>query len=213
MENSKRRRRLRKLRALESESTPPLPPIKEDPAKPLQAKPVAPTKLEPPSKLCFHSAIEGGGSEAGAGNLLGKGDIGIVPETGSAGVGGGTAASGLGRSSGAPRPTGAVDLQNQPRSQTNSNRPRCLSANGAARRARKRCGAELKWTLQETSPRRKLPRAAAADSTRKRSKPSSSRASNRRNATATASPRSLPTSIVFAYGNEAQLVTLHDEKT
>ena len=91
-----------KAPSVKSESTPPLPPIKEDPAKPLQAKPVAPTKLEPPPSFASTAPIEGGGNEAGAGNLLGKGDIGIVPETGSAGGGGGTAASGLGRSSGAP---------------------------------------------------------------------------------------------------------------
>lgn len=91
-----------KAPSVKSESTPPLPPIKEDPAKPLQAKPVAPTKLEPPPSFASTAPIEGGGSEAGAGNLLGKGDIGVVPETGSAGGGGGTAASGLGRSSGAP---------------------------------------------------------------------------------------------------------------
>lgn len=46
--------------------------------------------------------VEGGGSEAGAGNLYGKGDLGVVPGAGTAGGGGGTAASGLGRGSGAP---------------------------------------------------------------------------------------------------------------
>ena len=91
-----------KAPSVKSESMPPLPPIKEDPAKPLQTKPVAPTKLDTPPSIAATAPIEGGGSEAGAGNLLGKGDIGIVPETGSAGGGGGTAASGLGRSSGAP---------------------------------------------------------------------------------------------------------------
>ena len=46
--------------------------------------------------------VEGGGSEAGAGNLFGKGDTAVVPGSGTAGGGGGTASSGLGRGSGAP---------------------------------------------------------------------------------------------------------------
>jgi TonB family protein len=45
---------------------------------------------------------EGGGSEAGAGNLFDRGDVAVVPGRGTAGGGGGTAASGLGRGSGAP---------------------------------------------------------------------------------------------------------------
>ena len=45
---------------------------------------------------------EGGGSEAGAGNLFGKGDADVVPGTGTGAGGGGTAAAGLGRGSGAP---------------------------------------------------------------------------------------------------------------
>jgi TonB family protein len=44
---------------------------------------------------------EGGGSEAGSGNLFGKGDVGLVPGIGTAGGGGGTAAAGWGRGSGA----------------------------------------------------------------------------------------------------------------
>ena len=46
--------------------------------------------------------IEGGGSEAGTGNLFDKGAIGVLPGPGTAGGGGGTVASGLGRGSGAP---------------------------------------------------------------------------------------------------------------
>ena len=46
--------------------------------------------------------VEGGGSEAGAGNLFGKGDVAVVPGAGTAGGGGGTATSGLGRGSGDP---------------------------------------------------------------------------------------------------------------
>ena len=45
---------------------------------------------------------EGGGSEAGAGNLFGKGDVGVLPGAGTAGGGGGTTTAGLGRGSGAP---------------------------------------------------------------------------------------------------------------
>lgn len=83
-----------------AESTPPLPPIKDEPAKPLEAKPAAPTKLEPPPGFAT-APIEGGGSEAGAGNLFEKGDVGVVPGSG-AGGGGGTASSGLGRGSAPP---------------------------------------------------------------------------------------------------------------
>ena len=43
-----------------------------------------------------------GGSEAGAGSLLGNGDGGIVPGSGASGGGGGTAASGSGRDAGVP---------------------------------------------------------------------------------------------------------------
>jgi protein TonB len=72
-------------------------PIKEELAKAIEAKPPAPTKIE----TTLTTRVEGGGSEAGAGNLFGKGDVGVVLGTGTAG-GGGTAASGLGRGSGAP---------------------------------------------------------------------------------------------------------------
>jgi protein TonB len=82
---------------------PPVPaPIREEPAKALETKPAAPAKAENAPSVTSGSRIEGGGSEAGAGNLFGKGDLGIVPGTGTAGGGGGTAVSGLGRGSGAP---------------------------------------------------------------------------------------------------------------
>jgi protein TonB len=80
----------------------PAPPIKEEAAKATETKPVAPAKSEPPASFASGARTEGGGSEAGAGNLYGKGDIGVVPGTGTAGGGGGTASSGLGRGSGAP---------------------------------------------------------------------------------------------------------------
>jgi protein TonB len=52
--------------------------------------------------LSSSSRVETGGSEAGAGNLFGNGDVGVVPGTGTAGGGGGAASAGLGRGSGAP---------------------------------------------------------------------------------------------------------------
>lgn len=45
----------------------------------------------------------GGGSEAGAGNLFSKGEVGVIPGSGTGG-GGGTAPSGLGRGYGTPGP-------------------------------------------------------------------------------------------------------------
>ena len=45
---------------------------------------------------------EGGGSEAGAGDLFAKGDTAVVPGSGTVGAGGGTANFGLGSGSGAP---------------------------------------------------------------------------------------------------------------
>ena len=83
----------------------PIPPPavlpKEEPAKPVETKPTESTKSEPPPEAPT-ARVEGGGSEAGAGNLFGKGDAAVVPGSGTAGGGGGTASSGLGRGSGAP---------------------------------------------------------------------------------------------------------------
>lgn len=80
----------------------PLPITKEDPAKAIEVKPLAPAKVEPPLSYASGARSEGGGSEAGPGNLFGKGDVGVVPGAGTAGGGGGTAPFGLGRGSGAP---------------------------------------------------------------------------------------------------------------
>ncbi len=77
-------------------------PTKEEPVKTTEAKPSTPTKLDPLPSFASGSQAEGGGSEAGAENLFGKGDIGVVPGTGTTSGGGGTAASGLGRGSGPP---------------------------------------------------------------------------------------------------------------
>ena len=84
---------------------PPVPfttPTNEEPAKAIEAKPAVATKTETAPSVASSARIEGGGSEAGAGNLFGKGDVGVVPGSGTAGGGGGTAASGLGRGSGVP---------------------------------------------------------------------------------------------------------------
>jgi TonB family protein len=84
----------------------PIPPPtvlpKEEPAKPVEKERTEITKSEPAPPLAPTAPIEGGGSEAGAGNLFGKGDAAVVPGTGTAGGGGGTASSGLGRGSGTP---------------------------------------------------------------------------------------------------------------
>src|SRR5215471_13861405 len=64
------------------------PPVKEEP--------------EPKAGPSPSPRFETGGSEAGAGNLFGKGDVGVVPGSGTSGGGGGTANAGLGRGSGAP---------------------------------------------------------------------------------------------------------------
>jgi protein TonB len=61
-----------------------------------------PVKTETSPSFASTSRVEGGGSEAGAGNMFGKGDVGVIPGSGPAGGGGGTAASGLGRGAGAP---------------------------------------------------------------------------------------------------------------
>jgi TonB family protein len=85
------------------ESLPPPRPInKEDPAKTIETKPIAPSEPDPPPVAASRAPTEGGGSEAGAGNLFGMGDFGVLPGAGTADGGGGTAVSGLGRSSGAP---------------------------------------------------------------------------------------------------------------
>jgi protein TonB len=79
---------------------PPVAPPKEEPPKPVGTKPTETTKSEPTPAPT--ARVEGGGSEAGAGNLFDKGDVAVVPGSGTAGGGGGTASSGLGRGSDAP---------------------------------------------------------------------------------------------------------------
>jgi protein TonB len=76
------------------------PVNKEEPAK--TVTPAVPPRIESAPSFPSSGPIEGGGSAAGAGNLFGKGDIGVVPGSATSGGGGGTAASGLGRGSEAP---------------------------------------------------------------------------------------------------------------
>lgn len=80
---------------------PPAALPKEEPVKPVETKPVETARAEP-APSAPTARVEGGGSEAGAGNLFGSGDVAVVPGSGTAGGGGGTASSGLGRGSGAP---------------------------------------------------------------------------------------------------------------
>lgn len=59
-------------------------------------------KTESAPRFTSEARVIGGGSEAGAGSLLGNGDVGIVPVSGTSGGGGGTAPSGFGRGAGVP---------------------------------------------------------------------------------------------------------------
>ena len=77
------------------------PLAKEEVVKPVETRPAVLAKSETPVSASSPRA-EGGGSEASAGNLFGKGDVGVMPGVGSAGGGGGTAIAGLGRGAGAP---------------------------------------------------------------------------------------------------------------
>jgi periplasmic protein TonB len=82
---------------------PTLPPLaKEEPVKPVETKPASTARSETVPNFAPTAPVEGGGSEAGAGNLYGKGDVAVVPDSGTAGGGGGTADSGLEKGSGAP---------------------------------------------------------------------------------------------------------------
>jgi periplasmic protein TonB len=81
---------------------PPAALTKEEPVKPVETKPAVTLKPEPIPEVATTARVEGGGSEGGAGNLFGNGDVAVVPGSGMAGGGGGTASSGLGGGSGAP---------------------------------------------------------------------------------------------------------------
>jgi protein TonB len=89
---------LAKSEVVQPKPTPPPPALpKEEPVKPVETKPVETAIPTAPT-----AKVEGGGNEAGAGNLFGSGDVTVVPGSGTSGGGGGTASSGLGRGSGAP---------------------------------------------------------------------------------------------------------------
>jgi periplasmic protein TonB len=103
VENAKEPKPLAKSEIVRPKPTPPPAALpKEEPVKPVETKPAVTTQSEPTPEVAPIARVEGGGSEAGAGNLFGKGDTAIVPGSGTAGGGGGTASSGLGRGSGAP---------------------------------------------------------------------------------------------------------------
>ncbi|MBM4264367.1 MAG: energy transducer TonB [Deltaproteobacteria bacterium] len=77
-------------------------PAAQEPSMGNETKTAAPARTETPPSVFPGANVEGGGSAAGAGNLFGKGDLGVVPGSGTPGGGGGTAATGLGRGAGAP---------------------------------------------------------------------------------------------------------------
>ena len=74
--------------------------IKDESAKPIEAKLNAPAKAESPP-VSASARVEGGGSELGTSTLFGRGAAGLLPGAGS-GDGGSDALTGLGRGSGAP---------------------------------------------------------------------------------------------------------------
>ena len=92
-----------KTEIVKPEKTLPAPAAvtKDEIARPIETKSITAARTEA-SSIPSTARLEGGGSEAGAGNLFSKGDVGVVPGTGTAGGGGGTASSGLGRGSGPP---------------------------------------------------------------------------------------------------------------
>jgi protein TonB len=75
------------------------PPL-EEAVKPPESHTASPVDPVPQYST---APAEGGGSSAGAGNLFGKGESGVIPGSGTGG-GGGTASLGLGRGSGTPGP-------------------------------------------------------------------------------------------------------------
>lgn len=90
---------------VKTETMPPERPAvrpREEPAIAAETKSETTSKSESVPRYGPTTPVERGGSEAGARNLFGKGDVGVVSGSGAAGGGGGTAASGLGRGSGAP---------------------------------------------------------------------------------------------------------------
>lgn len=98
VEKTKEPKPLAKSEIVQPKATPPPAALpKEEPVKPVETKP-----CESAPEVAATARVEGGGSEAGAGNLFGKGDTAVVPGSGTAGGGGGTASTGSGRGSGDP---------------------------------------------------------------------------------------------------------------
>ena len=103
VEKAKEAKPLAKSEIVQPKPTPPPTAFpKEEPVKPVETNPTVATKSEPTTEVTPTARVEGGGSEAGAGNLFGKGDVAVVPGSGTAGGGESTASSGLGRRSVAP---------------------------------------------------------------------------------------------------------------
>jgi TonB family protein len=105
VEKAKEPKWLARSEIVQPKQTPPAPAVpKEEPVKPVETKPDLTLKSEASPGFAPATRVEGGGSEAGAGNLFGKGDVAVVPGFGTSGGGGGNATSGLGRGSGDPGP-------------------------------------------------------------------------------------------------------------
>jgi periplasmic protein TonB len=102
IEQPKKSPPLARAEVVKAEQPPPPLPVPAREEKVAEAKPAASAQTEAPPSFSSGAHVEGGGSEAGAGNPFGRGDAGVIPGTGTAGGGGGTASSGLGRGSGAP---------------------------------------------------------------------------------------------------------------
>jgi len=99
-------------------------------------------KTEASLSFASGAQVHRGGSEAGAGELFGKGDGGIVPGAGTVGEGGGTAASGLGRGSSIP------GLPAQPALRTNREAKPMQSVKAAYPAMALRAGLESDVTLK-----------------------------------------------------------------
>jgi protein TonB len=100
LEKPKELKPLAKSETFQPKPAPPQPTVlsKEEPLKPAEDRPPPATSDAPPP-LSLGAKVESGGSKAGAGNLFAKGEIAVVPGSGTAGGGGGTATAGLGRGS------------------------------------------------------------------------------------------------------------------
>jgi protein TonB len=78
-----------------------LPAVKDEANKAAESKSNQPSVTDIPA-IASKPRLEGGGSEAGTVNTIGKSDVAVLPGPGNSGGSGGTAIAGLGRGSGAP---------------------------------------------------------------------------------------------------------------